>query len=164
MSSSNDSQDTEYTSQSESSDSSEHVTEQQLIDKLENQIDNNTLNIENYDELYNIEFLNDFEIEELNLFECNNVILNLNNPRIKTLELHCCDIKRLDQLQLPNLEVFKLYEETDENDIFASLSSFKKLKELQLVQLSIQNQFKSYNQLNLNSPPANQQILKQQRN
>ncbi|CAL6075846.1 leucine-rich_repeat domain-containing protein [Hexamita inflata] len=134
MSSSNDSQDTEhvYSQMSESSDSSENAT-QQLIDELKNQIDNNTLNIYNYDELYNIEFLNDFEIEELHLFECHDVVLKLNNSRIKTLELHCCDEKRLDQLQLPNLEVFKLYEETYENDIFASLSQFKKLKELQLI-------------------------------
>ncbi|CAL6059290.1 leucine-rich_repeat domain-containing protein [Hexamita inflata] len=134
MSSSNDSQDTEHTSHP---DSSENAT-QQLIDELKNQIDNNnTLNIYNYDELYNIEFLNDFEIEELHLFECHDVVLKLNNPRIKTLQLHCCDEKRLDQLQLPNLEVFILYEETEENDIFASLSQFKKLKELYLYGIAL---------------------------
>ncbi|CAL6051503.1 leucine-rich_repeat domain-containing protein [Hexamita inflata] len=134
MSSSTYSQDTEHTQSqiSESFDSSEHVTVQQLIDDLVNQINNNVLYVENYDDLYNIEFLNDVEFEILHLFECNNVVLNLSNPRIKTLELHCCEIKRLDQLQLPNLEVFILYEETDENDIFTSLRQFKKLQTLEL--------------------------------
>ncbi|CAL6059330.1 leucine-rich_repeat domain-containing protein [Hexamita inflata] len=139
MSSSTYSQDTEHTQSQifDFSDSTEHITEQYVIDNLEKQINNNYLYVENYDDLYNTEFLNNFEIEILHLIECNNVVLNLNNPRIKTLELHCCEIKRLDQLELPNLEVFILYEETEENDIFASLRQFKKLKELYLYGIAL---------------------------
>ncbi|CAL6069665.1 leucine-rich_repeat domain-containing protein [Hexamita inflata] len=102
-------------------------------DEFRNQIKDNILKIYSNSNLYNIEFLNDCEIEALHLFDCNKVIPKLNNPRIKFLELNNCKIKRLDELQLPNLEVLELKDNSKEgNNILKSLGKFKKLKGLLL--------------------------------
>ncbi|CAL6037058.1 Leucine-rich_repeat domain superfamily [Hexamita inflata] len=116
------------------SDSTEHITEQYVIVELRNQIKDNILEIIGNDDLYNIEFINDFEIEELVIVDCFNSVPKLKNPRIKKLEFQFCGIYCLNELQLPNLEVFYLYEEQSicDGNILSILGQHKKLKELVL--------------------------------
>ncbi|CAL6059314.1 leucine-rich_repeat domain-containing protein [Hexamita inflata] len=114
--------------------SSEHITEQYLIDELRNQIVDNKLTIEENDELKNTEFLNDFEIEELNINECQNIVLKLNHNTIKKLQLDHCRIQCSDDFQLPNLKVLSLTNDQYENKatFFQSIGKFKNLKEVML--------------------------------
>ncbi|CAL6059242.1 leucine-rich_repeat domain-containing protein [Hexamita inflata] len=88
-----------------------------------------------YDDLQNIEFINNFEIEELVIDSCINIIPRLNNPRIKKIIFDNCRINRLSELQLPNLEIVQIQEYSqfqDANNLIVSLGQFKKLKELML--------------------------------
>ncbi|CAL6075862.1 leucine-rich_repeat domain-containing protein [Hexamita inflata] len=114
--------------------SSEQITEQYLIDELRNQIVDNKLTIEENDELKNTEFLNDFEIEELNINECQNVFLQLNHNTIKILQLDHCRIQCSDDFQLPNLVSLSLTDDLFENItmFFQSIGKFKNLKEVML--------------------------------
>ncbi|CAL6059272.1 Conserved_hypothetical protein [Hexamita inflata] len=114
--------------------SSEQITEQYLIDELRNQIVDNKLTIEENDELKNTEFLNDFEIEELNINECQNVFLQLNHNTIKILQLDHCRIQCSDDFQLPNLESLSLTDDQFENKttFFQSIGKFKNLKDVML--------------------------------
>ncbi|CAL5979729.1 leucine-rich_repeat domain-containing protein [Hexamita inflata] len=116
------------------SSSSENITEQYLIDELRNQVVDNILTVEQNDELKNIDFLNDFEIEELNIIECQNIVLKLNHNTIKKLQLDHCQIYCSDDFQLPNLESLSLTDDLFENQttFFQRIRNFKNLKEIML--------------------------------
>ncbi|CAL6075820.1 Hypothetical_protein [Hexamita inflata] len=93
-----------------------HKTEQKLVNELKNKIRDNTLCINEkcineIDELQNIEFINNFEIDELVFICCNNLIPKLNNNQIVKLELYKCGIKYLNELILPNLQILVINEE-----------------------------------------------------
>ncbi|CAL6075836.1 leucine-rich_repeat domain-containing protein [Hexamita inflata] len=119
--------------QHDKSDFSQDITEQQLIDSFKSQIKDNKLIILFNSKLQNIEFVNDFDIETLTIYNCENVIPKINNPRIKNIEFDNCKIKCLNDIQLPNLEVLKLEDNCyNVKNILQSLRQFKKLKELLL--------------------------------
>ncbi|CAL6075754.1 Hypothetical_protein [Hexamita inflata] len=80
-------------------------TDQQLIDELRLQIQDRTLSIFSCTDLFNIEFLNEFEIEELLIDNCQNFTPKLNSKRIKKLNLFYNRVLNYSQLVLPNLEV-----------------------------------------------------------
>ncbi|CAL6058406.1 Hypothetical_protein [Hexamita inflata] len=162
MNLSTDSQDAERTQSqiSKQSDLLEHVTEQIGIDKLKNLIGNNILNIDRREDLYNIEFLNDFEIKELRLFQCKNIVLKLNNHRIKTLELDSCQIYSSDDLQLPNLESLQVFNSKFDNDQLFSqnIGKFKNLQESQVLVELVKTSYR-YNQITQGQLNAIQEIL-----
>ncbi|CAL6051515.1 leucine_Rich Repeat (LRR)-containing protein [Hexamita inflata] len=106
-----------------------------LIDELKNKIENSTLTIEGNLELQNIEFIHDFEIEELTLDKCINVIPKLNSHHIKKISFYQSNIKYLHDLQLPNLEELTLFDELDQEDrnkVLQSIRQFEKLKKIKL--------------------------------
>ncbi|CAL6051525.1 leucine-rich_repeat domain-containing protein [Hexamita inflata] len=126
---------------------SEHSSEQNLINELKNQIEDKYLIIFMNQDLENIEFLNDFDIEVLQINFCTKIIPKLNNSKIKKIILDNCGIHCLNELQLPNLEALTLQEESnleDGNELLQSLGQFKKLKELM---------FDGYENLELNLIP-----------
>ncbi|CAL6059302.1 Hypothetical_protein [Hexamita inflata] len=78
--------------QHDKSDFSQDITEQQLIDSFKSQIKDNKLIILFNSKLQNIEFVNDFDIETLTIYNCENVIPKINNPRIKYIYIYILNL------------------------------------------------------------------------
>ncbi|CAL6051479.1 leucine-rich_repeat domain-containing protein [Hexamita inflata] len=140
MEDSKDSQDSSINSQnaelsSQIDISYEFSTELNLIDEFKSKIMVKSLKIKAYAELYNIEFVNDLDIEELIIEDCQNVIPNLNNFRIKKLQFISCRIQYLNKLKLPNLEALTVLDSQYQKYInsLQNFGEFKNLKELVLV-------------------------------
>ncbi|CAL6059438.1 leucine-rich_repeat domain-containing protein [Hexamita inflata] len=108
--------------------------ERNLADELKQEIQNNALMIQDLDELQDIEFMNEFDIEELLISQCLNVIPKLSNPRIRVLNFYFCRIKYLNELKLPNLEALTVFGDLDEQDtvILQNFGDFKKLQQLMI--------------------------------
>ncbi|CAL6051511.1 leucine-rich_repeat domain-containing protein [Hexamita inflata] len=108
------------------------MAEQKLIDELQNLIENNALKIQCNDDLQNIEFLNNFDIEELQIASCKNIIPKLNNPRIKKISFNYCQIDSLAELELPNLESLQIKDYNVRDIFLLGVGEYTKLKELTL--------------------------------
>ncbi|CAL6059270.1 leucine-rich_repeat domain-containing protein [Hexamita inflata] len=119
------------------------MAEQKLIDELKNQIENNALTIQCNDDLQNIEFVKTFDIQELQIVCCKNVIPKLNNPRIKKISLNYCRINSLSELELPNLEELQIKDYSAGynvgNIILQGVGELQKLKDLSLYGYSYLN-------------------------
>ncbi|CAL6010848.1 Hypothetical_protein [Hexamita inflata] len=150
------------------------IAEQNLINQLKNQIKFNSLTIEYNDQLQNIEFINEFEIEELTIDNCVSIIPKLNNHLIKKITLDWSDIKSLNELYLPNLESLSICDDLDYeegNSVLQHINMYiqdnlKNSNNYSYIDTAalIQIQLKSLNSLNYYQPHANQRILNQQRN
>ncbi|CAL6059436.1 DUF2252_family protein [Hexamita inflata] len=113
--------------------------EQIMIKKLQKDIQKNkTLHIDKIHTLYNIEFMNNFDIEELIINSCRNVVPKLNNQYIKKLIFNECVITDLEFILLPNLEVLELRD--NQLSFGMHINQFTTLRELSLF---------SYRNLNL---------------
>ncbi|CAL6101125.1 Conserved_hypothetical protein [Hexamita inflata] len=115
------------------------ITEQNLINQLKNQIKYSSLTIEYNDQLQNIEFINEFEIEELTIDNCISIIPKINNPLIKKITLDWSEIKSLKELYLPNLESLSICDDLDYeegNSVLQHIKQFEKLKQLELYRYS----------------------------
>ncbi|CAL6000769.1 Leucine-rich_repeat domain superfamily [Hexamita inflata] len=108
--------------------------ERNLVDQLRDTIYDNGLVIEDLDELYNIEFVNNFDIEELIISKCPNINPKLENHQIRELNLFSCGIKYLNELKLPNLEVLTILESQNKKDTITlqNFGDFKNFKELMM--------------------------------
>ncbi|CAL6075750.1 Conserved_hypothetical protein [Hexamita inflata] len=108
--------------------------ERNLADELKQEIQNNALMIQDLDELQDIAFMNEFDIEELLISQCPNVVPKLSNPRIRVLNFYFCRIKYLNELKLPNLEALTIFGDLDEQDtvILQNFGDFKKLQQLMI--------------------------------
>ncbi|CAL6059328.1 Hypothetical_protein [Hexamita inflata] len=125
-----------YTSQNQ------YVTEQSFIDELRYQIIDKSLFIAE-NKMYNLDCINDFDIEDLSIQYCPNVIPKLNNNQIVRLELYHCEIKCFIELKLPSLKYLISQEAMKEGahdpDIYLqNFGEFNNLQHLKLyLQLSI---------------------------
>ncbi|CAL6036848.1 DUF2252_family protein [Hexamita inflata] len=113
---------------------SEDKFEQYLINEMKNQINDNKLTISYKNDLQSIEFINNFDIDELKIQNCANIIPQLNHNKIKKLELIQCRTKCLKDLQLPNLETLTVLENLYEEEAVTieNFGQFQKLEELKL--------------------------------
>ncbi|CAL6081181.1 leucine-rich_repeat domain-containing protein [Hexamita inflata] len=82
-----------------------------MSQEYQKQIFNNTLEIQDDSELKSLKFMENFDIRELKLSFCNNIIPKLNSKTIKQLDIICCKVLNVEQLDLVNLEVLQLFED-----------------------------------------------------
>ncbi|CAL6068090.1 leucine-rich_repeat domain-containing protein [Hexamita inflata] len=87
--------------------------ETKMSQEYQKQIFNNTLNILDDSELKSLKFMENIDIRELKLSFCDNIIPKLNSKTIKELSIIFCNVSNVEQLDLVNLEVLQLIEETE---------------------------------------------------
>ncbi|CAL6065673.1 Conserved_hypothetical protein [Hexamita inflata] len=112
---------------------SSELNYEHLIDEFRNQVEDNKLVISDNNDLKNIEFLNDFQIKELIIEDCINVIPKLKTLKIKKITFSNCGIQNLHDIWLPSLKFLSLswdFQNGKDYFDFSSLRQFSKLKEL----------------------------------
>ncbi|CAL6053529.1 leucine-rich_repeat domain-containing protein [Hexamita inflata] len=80
-----------------------------MIQKYQNIIKNETLIIKNDPQLQDLDFINILKVQVIELYSCINTIPKLESKNIKQLKIQDCDIYRLNELQLENLEFLEMY-------------------------------------------------------
>ncbi|CAL6028333.1 leucine-rich_repeat domain-containing protein [Hexamita inflata] len=110
--------------------------DQRMLQIYQNQIQDETLTINDDQQLKSLDFVKMLNINKLVLNECYNVIPKLESKTITQLEITDCEIKSLKKLQLENLEYLGLYnDEMEESKILMQeIVRYQKLKELHLYQ------------------------------
>ncbi|CAL6027514.1 leucine-rich_repeat domain-containing protein [Hexamita inflata] len=103
---------------------------QNQMNEFRSQVNGKSLKINCNSELKNIQFVNEFQIEELEISHCKNLIPKLNSKNIKQLNLQFNGIKQFE-FDLPNLETLSVQENNGESKyILQRLHGFEKLQEL----------------------------------
>ncbi|CAL6072375.1 Conserved_hypothetical protein [Hexamita inflata] len=109
--------------------------EQKNTEKYHELIKNESLTIENDPELLCLQFMRNFIINKLVIYNCKNIAPILYNQNITELQFKNCDIQSIKQLNLENLEVLQL----DQSKLSTNYSSeiifsnmFKNLKQLSI--------------------------------
>ncbi|CAL5974078.1 Conserved_hypothetical protein [Hexamita inflata] len=109
--------------------------EQKNTEKYHELIKNESLTIENDPELLCLQFMRNFIINKLVIYNCKNIAPILYNQNITELQIKNCDIQSIKQLNLENLEVLQL----DQSKLSTNYSSeiifsnmFKNLKQLSI--------------------------------
>ncbi|CAL6087117.1 leucine-rich_repeat protein [Hexamita inflata] len=116
---------------------------QKMTQKYVNQIVNKTLKIQSelHCELQRLEFIENFNISRLELYNCYKTIPKLCSNTIKELKTHECYISTFEQMKLENLEVLKIshttYHESHKYNYVISLLLFELTQYLNLKQLHI---------------------------
>ncbi|CAL6068088.1 leucine-rich_repeat domain-containing protein [Hexamita inflata] len=99
--------------------------ETKMSQEYQKQIFNNTLEIQDDSQLKSLKFMENFHIQELKLSFCGNIIPKLNSKTIKQLDIICCKVLNVEQLDLVNLEVLQLFE--DEKHVSTQLTQITQL-------------------------------------
>ncbi|CAL6064534.1 leucine-rich_repeat domain-containing protein [Hexamita inflata] len=106
--------------------------ESQLLmkERYKNEIQNKMLKIIRNQDVRSIEFVEDFDISQLFIYDCKNMVPTLNNKQISYFHAQDCDMKSIEGLKLENLQVLCLFD----NKIVQTntIRSFSQLRELNL--------------------------------
>ncbi|CAL6089481.1 Conserved_hypothetical protein [Hexamita inflata] len=107
---------------------------QKMIAKFQNKIKDNTLTLRNLQGLRSLDFIQNFNINLLQIELCTNIEPKLVSLYITELTLSYCKVKSLEQFKLDNLEVLFLQDSfiPDQNLDISHIIQYKKLKELYL--------------------------------
>ncbi|CAL6020131.1 leucine-rich_repeat domain-containing protein [Hexamita inflata] len=98
--------------------------------KYQFDIINKTLLIDRNNELISLEFIQQFDISNLTITDCEQIEPKLNSETIKKLTINHCKLQNLDGFNLENLEILRLY--SNFQLAYENVNKFKQLKELEL--------------------------------
>ncbi|CAL5995002.1 leucine-rich_repeat domain-containing protein [Hexamita inflata] len=87
--------------------------EKKMSKRYKNSIFNKILDVQEDNELRSLEFMESFDIQTLKLNFCDNIEPKLNSKTIKELYIIFCNVSDVELLDLVNLEVLQLIEETE---------------------------------------------------
>ncbi|CAL5987241.1 Conserved_hypothetical protein [Hexamita inflata] len=106
----------------------------EMTQKYQNQIQNGVLKIQNDEYLKSIEFIQNFNIHQLELQNCSNMIHRLESKSIKELIVKECMLQSLNLLTLENIETLYIKEGNcdDQTILFQNMDRFLKLKKLDI--------------------------------
>ncbi|CAL6095036.1 leucine-rich_repeat domain-containing protein [Hexamita inflata] len=104
-----------------------------MIQKYKSEIQDGTLTIQQDPDLKSLNFINALKINQLELYDCQNIVTQLDSLTIKELKLTDCFIQSVNGFQLENLEVLEVYSnyiQLKSKALFLNIAAFKKLKQL----------------------------------
>ncbi|CAL6062895.1 Conserved_hypothetical protein [Hexamita inflata] len=108
--------------------------DQTMVLKYQNKIKYGMLAIKNDPKLIELDFIQFFKIHTIEFYDCVNLFPKLESKIIKQLKIKDCEIYRLKDLQIENLEYLELFNSNRKYSKTLSLEivKYKKLKELRL--------------------------------
>ncbi|CAL6102232.1 Hypothetical_protein [Hexamita inflata] len=101
------------------------------IRKYKSTIQDGTLRIQQDPDLKSLNFINALKINQLYLYECKNIVPQLESSTIKKLKIMDCGIQSVKHFQLENLEVLDIQNFQDKlklNTLVQEILQFKNLK------------------------------------
>ncbi|CAL6028503.1 S-layer_homology domain-containing protein [Hexamita inflata] len=126
---------TSNTNQSEAPETLDSLSkyDKKMIEKYQSKIKGGTLTIQESLDLKSLNFINTLEINQLTLYECKNIVPQLESLTIIKLQLTYCDVQSVKDFQLENLEVLEIYNnicKLKSKILTQEIVRFKQLKEL----------------------------------
>ncbi|CAL5970407.1 leucine-rich_repeat domain-containing protein [Hexamita inflata] len=117
-----------------------------MIEKYQSKIEDGKLTIHKNPDLKGLNFINTLKINQLVLYDCQNIVPQLESQTIKELKIMDCDIQSVKDFQLENLEILEVYNnfgklesKTLTQDSFSTLSKMIGLTELVLMQCNLRS-------------------------
>ncbi|CAL5971748.1 Conserved_hypothetical protein [Hexamita inflata] len=132
------SQETSDTNASEALETLSSISEyeKQMIEKYQSESEYGTLRIQWNPDLKSLNFINTLKVNYLFLYDCKNIVPQLESLNIVTLNISQCQIQSVKGFQLENLEVLtiqhSLIGKLESKTLAQEIIQFKKLKELTL--------------------------------